>query len=186
MKKTEANKSRATVPLREPQFYFKLCFQNCVIHKILMWFSQDFRVKIRIDSRYEISVCKTRKKRISLQNLSVRLTRSESHRQISVCEARKKRASLQNLSARLTRSESRYKISVCDTREKRVSLLILSRESSENFGPKKRVLLLGRISKSDSRVNLSYFPLGGSFGVVYKHSAGECWPNDICLPKTLD
>jgi hypothetical protein len=24
-----------------------------------------------------------------------------------------------------------------------------------------------------------------SFGGVYKHSAGEGWANDICLPKTL-
>jgi hypothetical protein len=69
------------------------------------------------------------------------------------------RVSLRNFVARLARSVSRYEISVCKTREKRVSLLNFNsrvlRESRGNFGSKKRVSLLARISKSDSRVNPS-------------------------------
>jgi hypothetical protein len=100
-------------------------------------FSQDSRVKISIDScesRYEISVCEYRFK-------------------ISVFETRMKRVSQRNLSARLARSESHYEISVRETLEKRISLLILTPKSREDFGLKKRVSLLARISKSDSHVN---------------------------------
>ncbi len=90
-------------------------------------------------------------------NLSARLARSKSCYEISFCETRKKRFSLRNFVTRLAFRYSRYEISVCETHEKRVSLLIfdsrVSRKSRENFGSKKRVSLLARISKSDSRVN---------------------------------
>jgi hypothetical protein len=127
-KKNRGRKSRETITFREPQFCFKLCCQDCVRPKIL----QDSRVKITIsidscESCYEISVCETCYKRVSLQNLSVRLARSE----------------------------SRYEISVCETRETLASLLILTRESRENLWSKKRVSLFARISKSNSRVNSS-------------------------------
>jgi hypothetical protein len=122
VKKTRGWRSRDIITLREPQFSSK--------------FSQDSRVKINIDSCescYEISVCKTCKKRVSLQNLSARLSRSKSCYEISVCKTRKKRVLLQNLSARLVRSKSRYEISVCETREERVWLLVLTPESRENL-----------------------------------------------------
>jgi hypothetical protein len=66
--------------------------------------------KISIDSResgYEIYLCEAHEKRVSIQNLSVRLTRSKSHNEISVCETRKKRVATKF---------------VCKTHEKRVSL----------------------------------------------------------------
>ncbi len=88
--------------------------------------SRNFKISIDSrESRYKISVCETRKKQVSLPNLSARLARSESRYKISVCEPRKKRVLLQNLSARRVRSESHYEISVCETRE--------SCESRENL-----------------------------------------------------
>jgi hypothetical protein len=103
-------------------------------------FLQDSRVEISNDSRkscYEISICKTCKSRYK------------------ICLRDSQEASLATkfLSARLVRSDSCYEISVCKTCEKRVSLLILTRKSYENFVSKKRISLLARISKSDSRVN---------------------------------
>jgi CYTH domain-containing protein len=73
--------------------------------------SQDSRVKISIDSRYKISVCKTR----------------ESRYEIRLRDLREVSLTTKFLSARLLRSEFRYEISVCETREKGVLLLILTR-----------------------------------------------------------
>jgi hypothetical protein len=131
-KKPRGWKSHETLSLREPQFCFKLCWQNFVRPKILTRFLQDSRDKISIDSRescYEISVC------------------------YEICLRDSQEASLaaKFLSARLVRSESHYEISVCENCEKRVLLIILTLESCENFGSKKWVSLLARIPKSDSR-----------------------------------
>jgi hypothetical protein len=92
--------------------------------------------------------------------LFARLIRSES-RYYEICQRDSQEASLTTkfLSARLVRSESRYEISVCETCKKRVLVLILTRESRENFVPKKRFSLLANISKSDSRVNSSRKPV---------------------------
>jgi hypothetical protein len=57
----------------------------------------------------------------------------ESRYKTSVCNTHKKRVSLQNLSARLVRSESCFEISICETCEERVSLLILTCESRKNL-----------------------------------------------------
>jgi hypothetical protein len=131
--------------------------------------SRNFKISIDSrESRYEISVCETdkkrvslrtlsarlarsetREKRVSLRNLSARLVTSEPHYEISVCETRKKRVSLQNLSVRLSRSESHYKISVYKTGEKRVSILISTRESREILA---RILGL----KSESRFSREF------------------------------
>ncbi len=76
-------------------------------------FSQESRVKISIDSResrYKISVCKTR----------------ESHYEICLRDLREVSFTTKFLFARLLRSEFRYEISVCETREKGVLLLILT------------------------------------------------------------
>ncbi len=66
---------------------------------------------------------------VSLQNLSTRFARSESCYEISFCKTLKKRFSLWNFVARLASHKSHYEISVCETREKRVLLLILTREN---------------------------------------------------------
>jgi hypothetical protein len=104
-------------------------------------FSQDSRVKISNDSwesRYKISVCESRESRYKFV---CKTPKKRVLVQISFCETRKKRFPQRNFVAKLASCESRYEISVCETREKRVSLLILSRESRENFGSKKRVSL---------------------------------------------
>ncbi len=57
---------------------------------------------------------------------------------------------------RLIRSEPCYEICLRDSREASLATNFnsrVSRESRENFASKKRVSLLPRISKSDSRVN---------------------------------
>jgi hypothetical protein len=117
--------------------------------------STDFR-----ESRYKISVS--------------RLIRSESRYKICLQEAS---LATKFLSARPVRSESRYKICLPDLQEvslatKFLSLrlarsepathfnLQVSRESRGDFGSKKRVSLLARISKSGSRVNPSRYTSG--------------------------
>ncbi len=70
---------------------------------------------------------------IATKFLFARLARSESCYEISFCKTSKKRFSLQNFVARLAFRDSHYEISVCETHEKRVSLLILTRESRENL-----------------------------------------------------
>jgi hypothetical protein len=101
-------------------------------------FSQDSRVKISNDfrkSRYEISVCETRK----------------SFYKICLQDSREASLATKFLSARLVRSDSRCEISLRDsvlaslaTKDSReVSLATnfdsrISRESRENFGSKKR------------------------------------------------
>jgi hypothetical protein len=112
-------------------------------------FSQDSGIKFSNDSR---NFC-LQDSWVSLQNLSARLARSEFATKF-LCETRKKRFSLWNFVKRLASWES-----VCETWEKRVSLLILTRESHENFGSKKRVSFLAIISKSDSRVNPTWYSI---------------------------
>jgi hypothetical protein len=95
--KTRVWKSRETITLREPQFCFKLCCQNCVRPKILARFLQDSRVKISIDSRkscYKI--------------LFARLVRSECCYEICLRDLRDESLTTKFLSAWLARSESRY------------------------------------------------------------------------------
>jgi hypothetical protein len=79
---------------------------------------------------------------VSLWNLSVRLTRSESCYNISFCETRKNWFLLRNFCLRDSREAS-----LTTNFDSRVL-----RESRETFGSKKQVWLLARISKSDSRV----------------------------------
>jgi hypothetical protein len=73
--------------------------------KILARFSQDSRVKISNDSRYEICLRDSREASLATKFLF----------------------------ARLVRNDSRYEISVWKSHEKRFSLLILTRESRENL-----------------------------------------------------
>jgi hypothetical protein len=97
-------------------------------------FSQDsLRVEISTDSResrYEISLRETCEShyKIYLQD-----SRAESCYEISFCKTRKKRFSLRNFVARLASRKSHYKISVCETHKKRVSQLILTCESHKNL-----------------------------------------------------
>ncbi len=97
----------------------------------------------RRESCYEISFCKTRKKRFLLQNFAARLASRESHYEISFCKTRQKRFLPRNFVARLASCASHCKISFCETREKRVLLLILTHESRENL-----VRILGLHSES--------------------------------------
>ncbi len=84
--------------------------------------------------------------------------------------------------------ESRYEISVCETNKKRVLVIILTRESRENFVPKKRFSLLAKISKSDSLVNPNRKPVRKTrrcyLGEKYKRGTRKrekLWKNKIMI-----
>jgi hypothetical protein len=103
--------------------------------------------KFVLDSKFSQDSLKTPEIKLVmvLASLATKFREKRVLLRISFCETRKKRFSLRNFVARLAFHDSRYEISFCETHEKRVSLLILTRESCENFGSKKRVSLLARI-----------------------------------------
>jgi hypothetical protein len=114
--------------------------------EILAIFSQDSRVKISNDSRKshcEISVCKTQE---SCYKICLRLASLATK---FVCKTRESRYKICLRDSRDSLEAILATIFVSVNREKRVLLLILTCKSHENYGFKKRVFLLARISKND-------------------------------------